>query len=93
MWAERQTAFTGRRTRSLRITARVIGMDKIVVTHVPVARTLTEQESDFTAEGAPPPGKASTTTAVSVPKPGTTTPPLATAGPTTKMKRASKAAT
>jgi hypothetical protein len=39
-------------------------MNKPVVAPVPVAKTLAEQKSDFTAEGSPPPGKVSTSTPV-----------------------------
>jgi hypothetical protein len=37
-------------------------MNKPVVNPVPVTKPLAEQKSDFTAEGSPPQGKASTTT-------------------------------
>lgn len=42
-------------------------MDKPVVIPAPVAKTLAEQKSDFTAEGSPPPGKVSTSTPVGPP--------------------------
>jgi hypothetical protein len=37
---------------------------------VPVAKTLTEQKSDFTAEGSPPPGMVSTSVPAAAPDPG-----------------------
>lgn len=54
--------------------AKVIGMNKPVVAPVPVAKTLAEQKADFTAEGAPPPGTASTSTPVDSPEPDRRTP-------------------
>lgn len=39
-------------------------MNKAAVTPAPVAKTLAEQKSDFTAEGSPPPGNVATATPV-----------------------------
>jgi hypothetical protein len=39
-------------------------MNNLVVTPLPVAKSLVEQKSDFTAEGSPPPGKVATPTTV-----------------------------
>ena len=46
---------------------------------MPAAKTLAEQESDFTAEGSPPPGKVSTSIPVSPPEHGEAAQPPATA--------------
>jgi hypothetical protein len=43
---------------------------------LPAAKTLTEQKSDFTAEGAPPPGKAPVPVPLSVPPAKPAAPPL-----------------
>jgi hypothetical protein len=43
-------------------------MKKSAVKPVPVAKTLAEQKSDFTAEGSPPPGKVSTALPISSPE-------------------------
>jgi hypothetical protein len=57
----------------------------------PVAKTLAQQKSDFTAEGSPPPGNISTSVPASSPDPQGTTPPQATARATAratiKLKR------
>jgi hypothetical protein len=45
-------------------------MKKPPVIPLPVPKTLTEQKSDFTAEGSPPPGKVLTTTPETAPEPG-----------------------
>jgi catalase len=50
----------------------------------PLAKTLTEQKSDFTAEGSPPPGKVSTSVPVTAPEPGKKAPPPAKQGRATR---------
>lgn len=42
-------------------------MNKHAASPLPVPQTLAEQKSDFTAEGAPPPGMVSTSEPVSSP--------------------------
>jgi len=49
-------------------------MKEPIVNLVPIAKTLAEQNSDFTAESSPPPGKVSTSTPVRSPKPGKAAP-------------------
>jgi hypothetical protein len=43
-------------------------MTKPAIAPPPAPFTLTQQKSDFTAEGSPPPGKVSGTTPVTVPE-------------------------
>jgi hypothetical protein len=62
-------------------------MKKPADTHVPVAKTLAEQEADFTAEGAPPPVKSSAAKAVGTPDPRKATPPAIDAGATSTLKQ------
>jgi hypothetical protein len=52
----------------------IIRMNKPSTSPVPAAKTLTEQKSDFTAEGSPPPGKVSTSLPASSPEPGQASP-------------------
>jgi hypothetical protein len=49
-------------------------MNKPAATPVPAPKSLTEQESDFTAEGSPPPGKVSTSTPDRAAEQGKTSP-------------------
>ena len=53
----------------------------------PVAKTLAQQKSDFTAEGSPPPGNVATSIPAGSPDPQKTTPPQGTARATIKLKR------
>ena len=53
-------------------------MNKSAVAPMSAAKTLADQESDFTAEGSPPPGKVSTSTPVCPPEHREVTPPPAT---------------
>jgi hypothetical protein len=62
-------------------------MNKPVVAPVPVAKTLAEQKSDFTAEGAPSPGKVSTSTPVDSPAPDKGTPAKHSVRATITLKR------
>ena len=62
-------------------------MNKPVVTPVPVAKTLAQQKSDFTAEGSPPPGKVSTTTPDGTPEPAQASPTLRPVRATITLKR------
>lgn len=50
-------------------------MKKRPVLSVPATQTLAEQQSDFTAEGAPPPGKVLTSVPASLPDAAPTVPP------------------
>ena len=62
-------------------------MNKPVVNPVPVAKTLAEQKSDFTAEGSPPPGKNSTTTPDGTPEPDQASPAPRPVRATITLKR------
>jgi hypothetical protein len=50
--------------------------NKRVVSPAPAAPTLTQQKSDFTAEGSPPPGKVATSTPKRPPSKVNTPPPV-----------------
>jgi hypothetical protein len=67
-------------------------MNKPAVTPPPVAKTLAEQKSDFTAEGSPPPGMVSNAIPVGAPDSGAESPRPATARRAIKLKRARVAA-
>ena len=67
-------------------------MNKPAVTPVPVAKTLAEQKSDFTAEGSPPPGKVSTSIPASSHKLGQSTANPVPVRATIKLKRPPTAA-
>ena len=58
----------------------------VVPAPAPVPATLTEQKADFTAEGAPPPGKVATTPPVSK----DAVAPVKHAGPKSSPKAAKK---
>jgi len=62
-------------------------------TTLPVAKTLAEQKSDFTAEGSPPPGKVSTSTPVGSPESGAPGRPPRSIRGKIKIKRSSAAPT
>jgi hypothetical protein len=63
-------------------------MNKPLDTSLPVAKTLAEQKSDFTAEGSPPPGKVSTSMPLAESTPAKTSPPARPGRRTLKLKRA-----
>lgn len=71
--------------------AGVIGMIKPAA-HIPVAKTLAEQEEDFTAEGAPPPGKVPATNPIRKHQRVTATQAPAKVRATMKLKRAARPA-
>lgn len=59
---------------------------EVVPATTPVPATLTEQKADFTAEGAPPPGKVATTPPVTT----AAVAPVARAGPKPGPRAAKK---
>jgi hypothetical protein len=63
-------------------------MNKPIVTSVRAAKTLAQQNADFTAEGSPPPGKVSTSTPVVSREPQVTTPTQRPVRATITLKRA-----
>lgn len=66
---------------------KAVDMNTPVVIPTPVAKTLAEQKSDFTAEGSPPPGKVSTSTPVNSPDSKTATPTRRPVRGTITLKR------
>lgn len=68
-------------------TAKAIGMNKPAVTPVPEPKTLSEQKSDFTAEGSPPPGKVSTSVPDTSAEQAKATPPRRPVRETIRLKR------
>lgn len=78
--------------KAVSATVKALGMNKPAVTHLPLPKTLTEQKSDFTAEGSPPPGKVLTSTPVNAPDSADATPPHVPSRPTIKLKRTPAAA-
>jgi hypothetical protein len=51
-----------------------------IPTPIPVAKTLAEQKSDFTAEGSPPPGKVTESKPIAKPEPARSTSPSGPSG-------------
>lgn len=66
---------------------KALDMNKPVIIPAPVAKTLAEQKSDFTAEGSPPPGKVSTSTPAGSPHSKSATPTQRPVRGTITLKR------
>jgi uncharacterized protein YjlB len=73
---------------ALLLNVKVIEMNKpVIIIPAPVAKTLVEQNSDFTAEGSPPPGKVATSTPVSSSEPEKASPTQRPVRATITLKR------
>jgi hypothetical protein len=72
---------------ALLLKVNLIAMNKPVVSPAPVAKSLAEQKSDFTAEGSPPPGKVATSTPVDSSEPEKASPARRRVRATTLLRR------